>query len=182
MTDRKWKRRKIVVDRDFQFRYLMTWVLLTTSLLAGLVMGSLTVFLFLNTQHMVTHFIWVNALCAVVITSISMYYIVVHSHRIAGPAFRLERLIYRMAEGRRGFRIRLRRKDYLKHVASALNELMESLEKKEARVHELGRMIGELSSDGHNAEQVHELAGRVSRELTELCHAVTEIIEDGAED
>ena len=182
MTRRKWKRKKIVVDREFQFRYLMTWVLLTMSLLAGLVMGSLTVFYFFNTQHMVTYFIWVNALCAVTITSFSMYYIVGHSHRIAGPALRLERLIHQMAKGRRGFRVRLRRKDYLKQIASALNELVESLEKKEARVHELGRMIGELSSDGHDVEQVHELAGRVSRELTELCQVVTEVTEDGVED
>ncbi|HUW55323.1 MAG TPA: hypothetical protein VMZ92_01710 [Planctomycetota bacterium] len=182
MSGRNWKRKKLVVDKEFQFRYLMTWVVLTMSLLAGLVMGSLTVFYFFNTLQMVTYFIWVNALCAVIITGVSMYYIVVHSHRIAGPAFRLERLIHDLARGRRGFRVRLRRKDYLKHVASALNGLIENLEAREARVHELGRMIGELSSNGHDVNQVHEVAGRVSRELTELCPQVTAVKEDGIED
>jgi len=181
MPKRKWKRKKILVDKEFQFRYLMTWVLLTASLLGGLVIGSLAVFHFIQTREMVTYFIWVNAICAVLITGASIYYIVLHSHRIAGPAFRLERLIREMAAGRRGFRVRLRHKDYLKHIASALNELLENLEKKEARVHELGRQVGELSTNGHDVDDVHELTGRVSRELVELCPKVENVVEDGKE-
>lgn len=179
MFEGTWKRKKIVVDKEFQFRYLMTWVLLTMSLLGGLVVGSLSVFYLFNDAQMVTYFIWVNATCAAVITGISVYYIVLHSHRIAGPAFRLERLLHEAAEGRRGFRVRLRRKDYLKRIADGLNELLESLEQKEARVHELGRMVGELSNNGHDVQQVHDVAGKVSRELAELCPAVTEVTVDG---
>jgi len=172
MEKKRWKRKKILVDTEFQFHYLMTWVLLTMSLLAGLVLASLTVLYFFNTQHMMTYFIWANALCAVAITAVSIYYIILHSHRIAGPAFRLERLIREMAAGRRGFRVHLRRKDYLKRVAAALNELLDSLEKKEARVNELGRAVGELSHNGHDVGRVHELTGQVSRELQELCPLV----------
>lgn len=181
MATRTWKRKRIVVDKEFQFRYLMTWVILTMSLLAGLVMGSLTVFYFFNTQQMMAYFIWVNAVCAVAITGISIYYIVLHSHRIAGPAFRLERLMHDVAKGRRGFRVRLRRKDYLKHLAAALNELLGALEAKEARVHELGRTIGELSNNERDVEHVHDVAGRVSRELTELCPMLEQVVEDGME-
>jgi len=181
MVKKPWKRKRVIVDTEFQFRYLMTWILLTMSLLGGLVLASLSVFYFFNTQQMMTYFIWVNALCAVTITGVSMYYIVLHSHRIAGPAFRLQRLIRELSTGRRGFRIRLRRKDYLKKIATALNELIESLEKKEARVNELGRVVGELSHDGRDVKQVHEVAGRVSRELLELCPPVAKAKEDGTE-
>lgn len=181
MEKKRWKRKKILVDTEFQFRYLMTWILLTMSLLAGLVLVSLSILYLLNTQQLLTYFIWVNALCAVAITAVSVYYIVLHSHRIAGPAFRIERLIKEMAAGRRGFRIHLRRKDYLKRVAAALNELLETLEKKEARVNELGRAVGELSHNGHDIGQVHEVAGQVSRELLELCPEVKRAKEDEEE-
>jgi methyl-accepting chemotaxis protein len=174
MEKKRWKRKKILVDTEFQFRYLMTWILLTMSLLAGLVLVSLTVLYLLNTKQLLTYFIWVNALCAVAITGVSIYYIVLHSHRIAGPAFRLERLIREMANGRRGFRVHLRRKDYLKRVAIALNELLETLEKREARVNQLGRAVGELSHNGHDVGKVHDVAGQVSRELMELCPEITQ--------
>jgi methyl-accepting chemotaxis protein len=181
MEKRRWKRKRLLVDTEFQFRYLMTWILLTMSLLAGLVLASLSVLYLFNTQQLLKYFIWVNALCAATITAVSVYYIVLLSHRIAGPAFRLQRLIKEMATGRRGFRIHLRRKDYLKHIATALNELLESLEKKEARVNELGRAVGELSHNGHDVGQVHDVAGQVSRELLELCPMVTKAKADEEE-
>ena len=180
MGKKRFKRRQIVVDKDFQFRYLLTWVMLTMSLLGGLVAASLSMFYFMG-DRLFAHFIWVNATCAVVIAAISLYYIVLHSHRIAGPAYRLERLIKEMALGRRGFRVRLRRKDYLKHIASALNELLEGLETKENRIHELGRRIGELSEDGRDVDNVHRISADVSRELGEMCPLAVEIKEDGEE-
>lgn len=179
MCAQKWKRRQIVVDKEFQFRYLMTWVLLTMSLLAGLVLGSLSVFYFISPGHATTYFIWVNAGCAAIITTVSMYYIILHSHRIAGPAYRLRKLLLELAEGRRGFRVKLRKKDYLKQVADAMNVLIEKIEEREAKVNELGRQIGELSGNGRDIEHVHELSGRVSRELTTLCPEIEKPKNDG---
>ncbi len=177
MPEHKWKRKRIVIDKEFQFRYLMTWVLLTTSLLAGVVLGSLSVFIFFRGDR--TYFIWVNAICAALITAVSMYYIVLHSHRIAGPAYRLRKLLLEAAEGRRGFRVKLRRKDYLTQVADAMNVLLDRLEEKEAKVNELGRQIAELSHDGRDINHVHDVAGRVSRELLQLCPKVKEVKVDG---
>lgn len=179
MAGQKWKRRQIVVDKEFQFRYLMTWVLLTMSLLGGLVLGSMSVFYFTQAGQMVQSFIWVNAGCAAVITAVSMYYIVLHSHRIAGPAFRLQRLIRDMAQGRRGFRVKLRKKDYLTRIADELNVLLEKLEEREAKVNELGCQIAELSSNGRDINHVHDVAGRVSRELQDLCPKIEKAELDG---
>jgi methyl-accepting chemotaxis protein len=182
MAKQKWKRRQIVVDKEFQFRYLMTWVLLTMSLVGGLVLGSMSVFYFTQAGHMVRYFIWVNAGCAAIITALSMYYIVLHSHRIAGPAFRLQRLIHEIAQGRRGFRVKLRKKDYLTRIADELNVLLEKLEEREAKVNELGRQIAELSSDGRDINHVHDVAGRVSRELQALCPKLEKVKMDGDEE
>ncbi len=181
MSQRTWKRKRIVIDKEFQFRYLMTWVMLTMSLLAGLVLGSLSVFYFISASSMVTYFIWVNGACAAVITAGSMYYIVLHSHRIAGPAYRLRQELLAISEGKRGYRVKLRKKDYLKHVAEAVNVLLEKLEEKEAKVNELGRQIAELSNDGHDVTRVHEVAGRVSSELEQLCPAIKDVKQDDAE-
>jgi methyl-accepting chemotaxis protein len=179
MPEQKWKRRRIVVDKEFQFRYLMTWVLLTTSLLAGIVLASWSVLTFFSSDR--TMFIYVNAACASVITAVSMYYIVVHSHRIAGPAFRLKRVLGEMAGGRRGFRVRLRRKDYLKDIADALNNLLEKTEDREAKISALAREIREWSSHGQDAAALREAAARVSQELAALCPPVADVNVDGEE-
>jgi methyl-accepting chemotaxis protein len=179
MPEQKWKRSKIVVDKEFQFRYLMTWVLLTTSLLAGVVLASVSVFVLYQGDR--TMFIWVNAACASVITALSMYYIIVHSHRIAGPAFRLKRVMGDMAAGRRGFRVKLRRKDYLKDLADSLNALLEKTEEREAKIHALALEVGEWATHGQDAAILREAAARVSRELSDLCPAVEKVHVDGAE-
>ena len=180
MAQKRWKRRQMVVDRDFQFRYLMTWITLTMTLVAGLLIASMAVvYLCSASANQVVWLIAVNGACAVVITGVSLYYIVRHSHRIAGPAFRLERLLREAAAGRRGFRVTLRRKDYLKRLASALNELMESIEKRENRVHELALQIGEISVNGHDVGKVRHLTAEVSRELVELCPKTAVVKDDG---
>ena len=62
------KKRKIVVsDRDFQFRYLMTWALLTTLLLAGLALTSLCVLLVFGGSQ--ACLIWANVACAVAMSA-----------------------------------------------------------------------------------------------------------------
>ena len=49
-----------------------------------------------------------------------------HSHLIAGPAYRLEFVLRQMAQdkGDLSKKVYLRKKDYLKHVAASLNELI----------------------------------------------------------
>lgn len=180
MAEKKWKRKQMVVDKEFQFRYLMTWITLTMSLVAGLLIASMAVVHFCSgSENQLTLLIAVNGACAAVITVASLYYIVRHSHRVAGPAFRLQRLLREAAAGRRGFRVRLRRKDYLKHLATALNELMEHIEKRESRVHELALQIGEISRNGQDAEKVRRVTADVSRELVTLCPKIEPAKEDG---
>lgn len=53
--------------------------------------------------------------------TVGVYYL----HRIAGPIFRIERTIREMAEGKKVECLRLRKKDFFKSLAEAVNKLIE---------------------------------------------------------
>jgi methyl-accepting chemotaxis protein len=67
-----------------------------------------------------------NLVIMIIISVLGIYY----SHRIAGPAYRMQKDIDRVLAGDKGVRIRLRKGDKLKELASKLNGLIESYEKK----------------------------------------------------
>ncbi|GEM_PF-1591827 len=121
-----YKRRIYLIDREFQFKYLVTWLLLVLSLVGGIVLATLSLFFFFR-GSLFQYSIEINAGLAVLFTGLSLYYMVHHSHRIAGPAYRLEYVIRELARGEYDLdrRLYLRRKDYLKQVADALNSLIE---------------------------------------------------------
>ena len=53
----------------------------------------------------------------------------VFSHRVAGPAHRLSRLLRRAAEGQYDERATVRRKDCLQELVTAFNEMLDAMEK-----------------------------------------------------
>ncbi len=58
---------------------------------------------------------------------------VLESHRTAGAAYRLERVIGRLREGNWASRARLRRGDHLQSLATALNQLAATLQDQDVR-------------------------------------------------
>ena len=42
----KYKRKLYVIDKEFQFRYLLTWLVLVLSLVGGMVLATLALFFF----------------------------------------------------------------------------------------------------------------------------------------
>jgi len=52
---------------------------------------------------------------------LGVYYL----HRIAGPIYRIEKTVREMAEGKKVEPIRLRKKDFFKSLAEAVNKLIE---------------------------------------------------------
>ena len=169
----KYKRRIYLIDRDFQFKYLLTWLVLTMSLVGGMVLATLTLFFFFK-GSLYTYAIEINATVAVILTGLSLYYMVRHSHRIAGPAYRLECVIYELAQGRYDLsrKVYLRRKDYLKHVAEALNELIETRADEQDRLMILLAGMCELDSEvratANTSPEVKELSRRMFAEIVEL--------------
>ena len=58
------KRKCVLIDRDFQFTYLLTWIAMTMALLGGLVLASVSMF-FIFKIKTVNHLVIGNAISAV---------------------------------------------------------------------------------------------------------------------
>lgn len=65
------------------------------------------------------------------------------SHRIAGPIFRLNTSLKKMAKGNFGERLSFRKHDYFQEVASNFNSMAQSLEE---RAQSEGKVISEMSN------------------------------------
>ncbi|MCM8771903.1 MAG: hypothetical protein NC922_02320 [Candidatus Omnitrophica bacterium] len=53
-------------------------------------------------------------------------------HRIAGPLYRIEKVLRELAQGKNVEKIKLRKKDFYKSLADAVNEVIDYVNKKES--------------------------------------------------
>ncbi len=126
------RRKKIVVNRELQRRFVkaVSWPWIAA---VGVSMG--TVFMFalrlmlesLNSDvqlpSMVPLFVSVSAM-VVLTTFFALYFTLRLSNRIAGPAYRVNRVIESAMQGDLSVRITLRDGDFLTEVADDLNRLL----------------------------------------------------------
>jgi methyl-accepting chemotaxis protein len=168
-------RERIIIDRSFQFRYLIFCLALTAVLLLLFSGVMLIVVKRLSgwwasplVIEEVVRLLVANGLF-ILLVGVSMgVYALFISHRIAGPAFRLETAIRQMLKGDYEQEIKLRRKDYLSNIASVLNDLLKrlrSIDRQRANIHE-------------NALKLKEALGKEESRLREL---VENIIVDSSE-
>lgn len=79
-------------------------------------------------ESMMRHFVtelWPRLLLLVLVNVIIVFIVsIMYSHQIAGPAYKLEKSIQRIANGDLTFEIHLRRNDNLKEVAGAINIML----------------------------------------------------------
>jgi methyl-accepting chemotaxis protein len=69
--------------------------------------------------------LWPRLLLLVLVNVIIIFIVsVMYSHQIAGPAYKLEKSIQRIASGDLTFEIHLRRNDNLKELAMAINSML----------------------------------------------------------
>ena len=146
MTPRKknqaaFKRRQTYIKKDFQTRFIVKFVLILVA--GGLLSVGLT---FLNTQDSLTA-VYANSRLTIQNTSLAIMPSVVFttlittlalgvvvivvtllvSHKIAGPMFRFEKDINRIAQGDLQSRIHIRKGDQFQEMAMALNRMVESI-------------------------------------------------------
>ena len=68
---------------------------------------------------------WPRILLLIMVNVIIIFIVsIMYSHQIAGPAYKLEKSLQRIAAGDLTFEIHLRRNDNLKEVASAINHML----------------------------------------------------------
>jgi len=76
------------------------------------------------TQHFIMNF-WPRLLLLVLVNVIIVFIVsIMYSHQIAGPAYKLEKSIKRIAGGDLTFEVTLRKNDNLKEVATAINLML----------------------------------------------------------
>ncbi len=69
--------------------------------------------------------------------------LIFYTHRVAGPAFNLARVMQKVSEGDLSQRVFFRKKDQLKELSSAANHMIEELNSRLRRIHQ---DVGELEN------------------------------------
>ncbi len=65
-----------------------------------------------------------------IISILLLFWGLIISHRIAGPVYRLEQDLEKIAKGDFSLRIKLRKKDELSSIAEGINKVLDKVEKK----------------------------------------------------
>ncbi len=141
---RTYQRRNYFIKKDFQFKFIMKFCLI---LIAGIIVSTGLVFLF-SQQTLTSSFdnsrlvveqtgyaimptlIITNLITLGIITLAAIGVTLFVSHKIAGPMFRFEQDIKKIAQGDLSVRINLRQKDQFSEMANAFNKMALNLHKK----------------------------------------------------
>lgn len=137
----KIRRRKYLINKPLQFIYsgITIYLLLIGIIVVGVGTYYLTFSTILNELEaqggMLRAYEMVKSINLLILRRVGIMLFLVlvfaftaavfYLHRIAGPVFRIERTIREMAEGKKVEPIRLRKKDFFKSLAEAVNKLIE---------------------------------------------------------
>ncbi|MDH3215801.1 MAG: HAMP domain-containing protein [Candidatus Krumholzibacteria bacterium] len=143
------RRRKIVVDRQFQVRATLIGMIYIVAVAVCLslplvnTMRSIGVLLEGRSQDLVTFYrtqqtytILSLALFFVGILGAWTVFMLWRTHKIAGPLVKITRHVHQFATGNFTERIRLREKDQLQALANTLNDMASSLEERDRAIKE----------------------------------------------
>jgi len=174
MEQRKYVRRKnYLINKPLQFAYagIAIWLLLIGIILVG----TFTYYITLDTilrqmesakfssdaYQLVRS---INYLLSKKIGSLLIFVVILagvleilYMHRIAGPIFRIERTLKEVAEGKSFSPIRLRRKDFFKTLAEAVNKFMEFQNKKDTKIKEILKKAENYPELKQEIEEVKKL-------------------------
>lgn len=147
---RSWKRRTYIIDPHFQYSFLTTWVALTAVILGVIIMvlyWGMTQMRGISSHEVIlqrmSELFQMNAVFVAILTGLLGLYMILLSHRIAGPAYRLRKCLQRVGRFDFDFHVELRQKDYLKNVAEELNSALADLRERRQR---LGRLTEQLKA------------------------------------
>ena len=185
MPQQKFKRRQYIVDPGFQYGLIRK-----IAMLAGLMVAMSFAFLALvhylygdiqleliqpdpfgmsegvktvEETKTLTGLLWpVLAACLFVTLVVAFLYGLCISHRMAGPVFRLRRILTEMAEGELRGDVRIRKKDNFHPLADKINDLKTMLRTSFGELQHLCREIETVDPD-RQKEQVREMRNVLSK-------------------
>ncbi len=176
MEEKQVIRRRIkIIDKEFQYRMITSWFLMTIGFVLFILISiwfSLRIAdVSINAQDLAKFMrilILLNGGAVILLAVLFFWFSVRESHRIAGPAYRLGISIRRMSEGDYNFRIALRKADYLKPVANALNTLLEDLENRKMQTQKAYEKSKNLAERINSLENIPAAMRELSYEVPNL--------------
>ncbi len=174
----KLKRYYFLVDKPFQFREVFFLMLISALMLfAGAGMGAFVAY-YATTEELSlfdaigeTSFYILAELVALLFVVVPIAGIL-FTHHVAGPIFRIRREMRRVAEGERGFRVKLREGDQMTHLADTFNQMLQSIEIKE----------GTLSSRAtFGRETMDQLIKKIEDSNIEMSEELKVLLQDVSE-
>jgi len=153
------KRRRLLIDGDFQFRFMGRIFLMT------LCCSLLTLTVLFAGGLLSPRSLGFQALLALILPSLLfILYSLALSHRLAGPLYRLRRILKEMTDGNlRGAIAPLRRKDELKPVLEDIRRLRERWRGDLLELRSLVNYLEEMDSahlSREHLQRIKELLGR----------------------
>jgi methyl-accepting chemotaxis protein len=110
------KRKRYMINAKLQLGLFLKWIIVP------LVAFSAVLYYFDGNVYIL--------ILAIMIILLISWRMLILSHRLAGPIYRLERDLEDIAKGNFSIRIKFRKKDELKSIAEGINRILDEMEKK----------------------------------------------------
>ena len=166
-VNKPYRRRNYYINKKFQSRFIIRFCLLV--ILACVLFGGLIYFLSLkstttsfensrliikSTADYLLPLITLTSIATIIIVGVFMIMVTLFiSHKIAGPAYHLEKAVEAVGNGNLSLEVRLRSGDQLRPIADELNDMIKKLNQ---HVLKIKNMASELNSFADNAEAARE--------------------------
>ncbi len=182
MAQQKYKRKIYIIDPDFQYRMIRKSCLVGAAIIImSLFFLAMVHHLYGDIQltplkmpnpfdtdpraiapqsgpTSLLSLLWPVMAVSVGITLVFLFfYVTIVTHRMAGPIFRLRRVIREMAEGDISGEVRLRKKDEFKHLAKEVDNLKVSLREKFKQIQALTESHDDKAECRKNLERIGEI-------------------------
>ena len=164
------RRRQYLIDKKYQFRFVLSGAVYIAAIVVCLslpfmpLINSLNALL-LDVPPEVSHMVrrqqnWVIltfVLCSVWLITAWIIFAILRTHKIAGPVYNIVQLSKRVTAGDVNARVRLRNGDDLQLVAKGINDMLDSLQKREETAKQRLRefMQSEESKSGSPIERAN---------------------------
>lgn len=172
-TGGPYKRRRYVVDLPLQLNYVSVYLTTTILLVVGFIalnfvfasvyQRALQIQTLANSPYQspgLMLMVLVNFVFVMLLLIGASIYAVVHSHRVAGPAFRLRAALKQLHARDYDHHVQLRRKDFLHDLAEQVNVLNHAMKAKDLIVADAVLRLDALARalPAEHGEQVREVA------------------------
>lgn len=176
------RRKTYIIDRSMQYTYIAMVVSMVMVMIVGIAVSNVFLIWMYNRvlvqrynvvpddwKNDIWLFVLADSTIVILLVIAAVFYSVLHSHRIAGPIYRLKQSILRLQTGDFNFAVTFRQKDFLKDLAEDMNKFIallqtrnDEMRKVRTRLDELGKRMQGSSAAPEQLTEVSDLANQVS--------------------